>query len=107
LRLWPLVGFDLVLIDAREQPQIGIELCRHIKSSCSTQRVALLLGDRTGTMPHHLEADIVWSGAPTAMQLLAAVRQLLAPASFCASADVPKRPARTSVKAEPARKTSA
>ncbi len=107
LWLWPLPGYDLVLIDATERPETGVELCRHIKYSSPAQRVALLLGDRTGTVPHHLEADAVWSGAPTPTQLLGAVHLLLAPSLVWAPGDVLKKPAQRSVLEEHAKKTSA
>ncbi len=107
LWLWPLPGYDLVVIDATEQPQIGVELCRHIKNSSPAQRVAVLLGHRSGTVAHHFEADAVWSGAPTPTQLLGAVHLLLAPSSFCALGEAPKKPAQTSILREHGKKTSA
>ncbi len=107
LWLWPLPGYDLVLIDATEHPETGVELCRHIKHSSPAQRVALLLGDRTGTVPHRLEADAVWSGVPTPGQLLGAVHLLLAPSLFCVLGDTLKKPPQTSVIREHGNRTSA
>jgi len=105
--LWPLSGFDLVLIEARGQPETGIELCRRIKSDCRTQRVALLLGDRSGMLPHRFEADAVVSGAPSPKQLLAVFRLLLAQRPFPAPGEVRKRPVRESGPTAAVRKTTA
>jgi hypothetical protein len=79
LWLWPMSGYDLVLIKAKEDPETGIELCCHIKRECPAQRVALLLGDRAGILPHHFEADAVVSGTPSSTEFIAVLRLLLAP----------------------------
>lgn len=76
--LWPLEGYDVLLVDATEQPVGALELCRHVKNSSSEQRVMLLFGDRTGAVPHRFHADAVLSGTPTPDQFLAVVRLLLA-----------------------------
>ncbi len=77
--MWPLEGFDVLLVDATEQPVGALELCRHVKNSSSEQRVMLLFGDRTGAVPHKFHADAVLSGTPTRDQFLTVVRLLLAP----------------------------
>lgn len=78
LWMWPLDGYDVLLVDATEHPVGALELCRHVKASSSEQRVVLLFGDRTGAVPHRFHADAVLSGMPTRDQFLAVVRLLLA-----------------------------
>jgi DNA-binding response OmpR family regulator len=78
LWMWPIEGFDVLLVDATEHPLGAMELCRHVKSSSSEQRVVLMFGDRTGAMPHRFQADAVLSGTPSRDQFLAVVRLLLA-----------------------------
>ncbi len=78
LWMWPLDGYDVLLVDATEHPVGALELCRHVKASSSEQRVVLLFGDRTGAVPHRFHADAVLSGRPTRDQFLAVVRLLLA-----------------------------
>ncbi len=78
LWMWPLDGYDVLLVDATAHPVGALELCRHVKASSSEQRVVLLFGDRTGAVPHRFHADAVLSGMPTRDQLLAVVRLLLA-----------------------------
>lgn len=78
LWMWPLDGYDVLLVDATEHPVGALELCRHVKAASSEQRVVLLFGDRTGAVPHRFHADAVLSGTPTRDQFLAVVRLLLA-----------------------------
>ncbi len=78
LWMWPIEGFDVLLVDATEHPVGALELCRHVKSSSSGQRVVLMFGDRTGAMPHKFLADAVLSGSPSRDQFVAVVRLLLA-----------------------------
>ncbi len=79
LWMWPLEGFDMLLVDATAHPEGALELCRHVKASSSEQRIVLLFGDRTGAVPQRFHADAVLSGIPTRDQFLAVVRLLLAP----------------------------
>ncbi len=79
LWMWPLEGFDMLLVDATAHPEGALELCHHVKTTSAEQRVVLLFGDRTGAVPHHFQADAVLSGTPTRDQFLAVVRLLLAP----------------------------
>lgn len=91
--LWPLEGYDLVLVDATERPMSAIDLCRHVKNSSSAQRVVLLFGDRTGAVPHQFHADAVVWGIPTGDQFLSVVHWLLAPGPSSASPRMPVQPA--------------
>ncbi len=94
--LGPVEGFDLVLVDATEEPVAAIELSGYIKQSSPRQRVALLLGDRAGTMPHHFEADAVLSGTPTPDQFLGIMHLLLVSTSAAPGAAARKPPRRIS-----------
>ncbi len=82
LWLWPIEGFELLLIDATSQPLRAIELCRHVKRSPASPKVVLLFGDRTGAVPHRFDADAVLSGTPTREQLLAVLHLILAPSPY-------------------------
>ncbi len=74
--LWPLPGYDVVLIEASGQSQAGIELCQDIKDCSARQRVILLLGDRTGMLPRRFAADAVLSGPPANTHVIAALHLL-------------------------------
>ena len=77
LWMWPLAGYQLVVIDAKIQPELGIDLCRYIKHTSPAQRVALLLGDRTGMVPRRFDADAVLAGDPSTTQLVGILHLLL------------------------------
>ncbi len=76
--LWPMLGYDVVLIEASERSEAGIELCQDIKNCTARQRVVLLLGNRTGMLPRRFAADAVLSGPPTNTHVIAALHLLLA-----------------------------
>lgn len=99
LWMWPIEGFDVLLVDATEHPIGALELCRHVKSSSLEQRVVLMFGDRTGAMPHRFLADAVLSGRPSRDQFLAVVRLLLA-AEPATPRVVPMRTARPEAPAQ-------
>lgn len=92
LWLWPIEGYDVLFIDATEQPVGALELCHHVKSSAAHQRVVLMFGDRTGAMPHHFDADAVLCGEPTRDQFLAVVHLLLARGSTPQRGAAPVQP---------------
>ncbi len=74
---WPVDGYDLVLIDATENPMRAVELCEHIMQSRPRQKVAVLTGDRGGRLPFRLNADAVLSGEPEGPELARALHFLL------------------------------
>ncbi len=74
---WPIDGYDLVLIDATENPVRAAELCEHIKESRPRQKVAVLSGDRGGRLPFRLNADAVFSGETEGPELARALHFLL------------------------------
>ncbi len=74
---WPIDGYDLVLIDATEQPGEGAELCDYIKQSRPGQKVVMLVGHRSGRLPFKLKADAVFSGEPEGPELARALHFLL------------------------------
>lgn len=74
---WPIDGYDLVLIDATDHPTDGVELCEYIKQSRPGQKVAMLVGHRSGRLPFRLNADAVLSGEPDGPELVRALNFLL------------------------------
>ncbi len=74
---WPVDGYDLVLIDATERPSDGVELCEYIKQSRPRQKVAMLVGQRSGQVPFRLNADAILSGEPDGLELVRAVDFLI------------------------------
>lgn len=74
---WPVEGYDLVLIDATEHPSDGLELCEYIKKTRPKQKVAMLVGNRSGRLPLRLSADAVFSGEPDGPELARALNFLL------------------------------
>ena len=74
---WPIEGYDLVVIDATEDPVDSLELCEHIKKSRPGQKVAILVGHRSGRLPFRLNADAILSGEPDGPELVRALNILL------------------------------
>lgn len=74
---WPIDGYDVVLIDATDGPVDGVELCEYIKQLRPQQKVAMLVGHRSGRLPFRLHADAVFSGEPDGPELVRALRFLL------------------------------
>lgn len=74
---WPVEGYDLVLIDATEHPADGLELCDYIKKTRPAQKVAMVVGNRSGRFPMRSSADAVFAGEPGGPELVRAIRFLL------------------------------
>jgi CheY-like chemotaxis protein len=74
---WPIDGYDLVLIDATDHPAEALELCEHIKRSRPRQKIALLLGNRSGRLPFRTNVDAVFTGEPDGRELAHALHFLL------------------------------
>lgn len=74
---WPVDGYDLVLIDATEHPADGLELCDYIKKTRPAQKVAMVVGNRSGRFSLRSSADAVFAGEPDGPELMRAIRFLL------------------------------
>ncbi len=83
LWLWPLEGYDILLVDASKQPQPAIDLCHLVRNLSPRQRIVLMLGERTFEAPRPPEADAIVDSIAT--QFLPAVH-LLVPRSRAATA---------------------
>lgn len=88
LWLWPLEGYDILLVDASKQPQLALDLCHLVRDMSPRQRIVLLLGEQTPAALRPLEADAILAANPTEIQFLSAVH-LLVPRSRAAAEKKP------------------
>ncbi|HVP42920.1 MAG TPA: hypothetical protein VMS96_05780 [Terriglobales bacterium] len=90
LWLWPLEGYDVLLVDASDQPQEAMELCHLVKRMSPTQRVVVMLGEVTDADPQQFEADAILAAGPIESQFLSVADLLVPNWSLAAATDTRK-----------------
>ncbi len=80
LWLWPLEGYDILVVDASKQPQLALDLCHLVRDMSPRQHIVLLLGEQTPAALRPLEADAILAANSIETQFVPAVH-LLVPSS--------------------------
>ncbi len=89
--LWPMDGYEVLVVDGSARPMQSIELCRQLKSWHPSQRIMLIFGERTGAARHQMDADAVIVGRPTDLQLRWIMKLLLGSDACLNSTIAPKK----------------